>query len=210
LVNGPASILAEEPPPGIMSSAARLHAPPAPIEVAELTPEALPDAWSNGRTTGLALQTALSNRRSGTILPWVLIKRAIGAAVSTRWLTIAPEPGPWPCDAAQAAGLALSIPDSQPVSPIAAPRPASSASPGAAEAPTHYTHARPGAVLPVSGIQDLAEAVGDIATVVAGYDLRFSVAVQFADGRTPPRDIITRLNEVLQRVDENLRIESNT
>jgi hypothetical protein len=46
-----------------------------------------------------------------------------------------------------------------------------------------------------------------IATVVAGYDLRFSVAVQFADGRTPTKDIIVRLNEVLQRVDENLRTQ---
>lgn len=208
LVNGPASVLGEEPPPGIMSASARLFAPPAPIDVSDLMPETLADAWNGGRTTGLALQTALSNRQGGTVLPWVLVKRAINSAISTRWLVVAPESGAWPCDAAQAAALALSVPDSQPVVPVPEPRSPPSTS-GLAEGQKPYMHASSSALLPISGIQDLAEAVGDIGDVVAGYDLRFSVAVQFADGRKPPRDVVARLNEVLRRVDDRLLVDSD-
>ena len=208
LVNGPASVLGEEPPPGIMTASARLYAPPSAIDVSDLMPETLPDAWTNGRTTGLALQTALSNRCGGVVLPWDLIKRAVGSAISTRWLVVAPESGPWPCDAAQAAVLALSVPASQPVSSLAEPEPQPPPWSSTTARPTQSAH-QGGALLPISGIQDLAEAIGDIGDAAAGYDLRFAVAVQFADGRKPPPDVVARLNEVLRRVDAKLLIEGD-
>ncbi len=70
-------------------------------------------------------------------------------------------------------------------------------------------HASSTALLPISGIQDLAEAVGDIGDIVAGYDLRFSVTIHFSDGRKPPKDVVARLNEVLRRIDEKLQTDSD-
>ena len=73
LTSGPASILNEPVPAGVLNTEATLRPPPAPIPVDELMKEAIPQAWQDGKTTALALVTALSQKRGAT-LPWHTVK----------------------------------------------------------------------------------------------------------------------------------------
>ena len=53
LTNGPASILNEPVPAGVLGSSAILRPPPEQISVDELMAESIPDAWKEGKTNGL-------------------------------------------------------------------------------------------------------------------------------------------------------------
>jgi hypothetical protein len=60
LLSGPASILGEPIPAGVLTPAAGLSVPPAIVPAAEILPENLPAAWKDDETTALAVATALS------------------------------------------------------------------------------------------------------------------------------------------------------
>src|SRR5204863_4310093 len=60
LVSGPASVLAETIPAGILTPKALLRQPPAMIAAAEILPENLSDAWLEEQATALSIATALS------------------------------------------------------------------------------------------------------------------------------------------------------
>jgi hypothetical protein len=62
LTSGAASIWGDVPPPGIVSKTAVLHQPPEPISVSSLTPEVLPDAWTDGKTTAHSIGQAVAWR----------------------------------------------------------------------------------------------------------------------------------------------------
>ena len=110
LANGPASFQGEIVPPGVLTDAAALRAPMPPLVVERLTQDAVPEAWKDGRTNALALSAALAVQ-VGSPLPWPILRRAIGDALDARWLELAPDSGPWPCDAAGAAAVTLKQPD---------------------------------------------------------------------------------------------------
>ena len=59
--------------------------------------EAIPQAWQDGKTTALALVTALSQKRGAT-LPWDTVKSAIDGAIRAKWLALSNESAYWPCD----------------------------------------------------------------------------------------------------------------
>jgi hypothetical protein len=83
LLSGPASILAEPIPPGVLNPSARLSAPPAVIAPAEILPENLPSPWKGGAASGLSIATALSVR-VGKTLPWKTVRDSINAALQAR------------------------------------------------------------------------------------------------------------------------------
>ena len=87
MTNGPASILGEPVPPGILSPPAKLRPPPDPIAVDELMPSSISEAWSEEKTNALAVATALSTKR-GVTLPWFSVQTAIESAIRTRWLEL--------------------------------------------------------------------------------------------------------------------------
>lgn len=60
LTNGPASVLAEPIPAGVLTAQAVLQKPPAMIAAAEILPENLGDAWTDDEATALSIATALS------------------------------------------------------------------------------------------------------------------------------------------------------
>ena len=70
MTNGPASILGEPVPPGVLGPFAKLRPPPDPIALDELMPSSIPGAWSEEKANALAIATALSTMR-GVTLPWV-------------------------------------------------------------------------------------------------------------------------------------------
>ena len=107
--SGPASILNETVPPGVLSASASLRPPPAPISVQEFMEAEIPDAWRDRKTNALALATALSNRRDVT-LPWHTVKTAISGAIQANWLALSEESGDWPCDFSGAQHVLLEIP----------------------------------------------------------------------------------------------------
>jgi hypothetical protein len=192
--SGPASLLAEDVPPGVLTESSMLRAPPAPISPADLMPEQLPGAWIKSETNGAALATALS-QRAGLNLPWTTVRAAIDAALQTRYLELAAGSGTWPCDYSGAAGARFKVAAAQ---PAPTPKPADAAKPGTRIAQADLKH---------SQVQDLADVMGDLLKAKASYELRFHVRIEVAGKQPPPDAMIDAINKVLAKVSKDMRVE---
>ncbi|MHB9089950.1 MAG: hypothetical protein ACYC7H_00890, partial [Chloroflexota bacterium] len=192
LTNGPASILAEPIPAGLLTGTAILQPPPAPIATTDLSPLNLPEAWRDGVTTGIGLIAALS-AKPGKNLPWVTVRSAIDGALRGRLLELTPDSGAWPCDLAGATNLRLREPSSKPEIVI----PQVPVKPGTLTA---------SAELQTGEMQDMAEVVGDIVKAAAGYDLKFRLTVELSGKDSPPTEMTTKINALLQKVTPELKL----
>ena len=191
LVNGPASFQGEPVPPGVLTDTAELRAPMLPLSVDRLTKDAVPGAWKEGRTSALALSAALSVQ-VGAPVPWPVLRRAIDDALGARWLERAPDSGPWPCEAAGAAAVALKQPDTAKDKDIADPRGEYVSTPKGA-----YTGA---AILEPNELQDLVDALPEVIKTAAGVPLQFHVHITLGDGGDVPSETVTSLNELLEGI----------
>lgn len=108
LTNGPASLLAEVIPTGVLTAQAVLQRPPAMIAAAEILPVNLPHAWTDGETTALALTTALS-QKSGQTLPWKTVLDVISASLNARFTELDPASGAWPCEYPSAQNVKMKV-----------------------------------------------------------------------------------------------------
>jgi hypothetical protein len=81
LLSGPASILGEEIPTGVLDDAATLRKRPLAVPATEILSETLPDAWEGTSATALSIATAL-HQKQGVNLPWTVVREAIDAG---RW-----------------------------------------------------------------------------------------------------------------------------
>ena len=180
LTNGPASVWKEQPPYGTLDGNAVLHPPPDGLAPQELTMEALPGAWTDGRANGISLSQALSQQR-GRTLPWRLVRDGIEAGVKSRWLTLAEGSTVVHCGYDQAGNVRVERPATVTPDP---PRPGDSPV-AAAEFD-----------LDPAQVQDLADRVSDLQTASAGYMLRFRLTPAL-DEDTPPeiRAAVDRLLE---------------
>ena len=106
LVNGPATVLGEEIPAGVLSDAARLRQPPPSVPAPDLLPANLPEAWSDGKTTALSVAAALA-QKNGFNLPWKTVREAITSALNARFLELAEGSAYWPCDYPAAGAVTL-------------------------------------------------------------------------------------------------------
>jgi hypothetical protein len=97
LLSGPASILGEPIPVGVLNNSAKLRIPPAAIAAAEILPENLGDAWQLGVSTGLSIAAALS-MKVGRTLPWLTVRDAITSSLQARFIELAEGSRDWPCD----------------------------------------------------------------------------------------------------------------
>jgi len=190
LINGPASILKETVPAGVLSASAVLRPPPERFAVDELTASSIPDAWEGGETNALAIATALSTKR-GVTLPWSTVQTAIEDAIRSRWIDLKDGSGSWPCELASAKQVLFRVPSGKP-DPPPSPKPAGLLT---AEA-----------VLEANGIQDLAEQVPDIAKAAVGNDLRFNVRVELGGETTPNPDTVEKINDLLSEVSDKLKL----
>jgi hypothetical protein len=184
---GPASVLAEPVPVGVLADTSTLQAPPPPIAPTDLVPDALPSAWSAGETTALSVASALS-ARAGQNLPWTSVRTAIDAALRMRVLERTIDSGPWPVDLPGAGVVKLRVPEK--IGATSTVRP----SPGVLQAE---------AELEASQVQDLADVVADVVKTAAGCDLRFIVRVELGAEDMPPEDAVDEINGLLMSVDEN-------
>ena len=189
LLNGPASFQGEPLPAGVLTAAATLRAPMAPIPVQRLMSDAAPDAWKSGEATVLGLSVALAGQEHHPI-PWTVLRRAVGDAISSRWLEVAPEIGDWPCEPAGAAALRLRVPDA--FDPISV-----------SEKKGVYTCS---AALEPAALQDLVDALPDIVRTAAGVRLEFSIRVKLGNGKDVPPDTVESIKALLEGVDPSLRL----
>ncbi|MCX7707207.1 MAG: hypothetical protein N2204_04290, partial [Anaerolineae bacterium] len=100
-VVGVAAFWREPLPSGNPSDGWQLWPAPAPLRGADLTPQALPDAWQGGETTAQALAAALAGRRRYPI-PWTLLREGVDDALRLRLFEPASGSSPWPCSPALA------------------------------------------------------------------------------------------------------------
>ncbi|MFZ0890375.1 MAG: DUF499 domain-containing protein [Candidatus Binataceae bacterium] len=191
LTSGQASILAEEIPAGLLIDDARLQAPPLPIPASDVTPSSLPEVWSAGAATALALGIALS-RKAGVNLPWATVRDAIDGAIRAQMLERTLDSAPWPCDYAAAQNVKLRVPTRPPIERV------------------EKFELRPDVLvaeadLRPSEIQDLAEQLPEIRKAAGAADVKFHLRLEL-DGRgtSPGHDIVAKLNGLLARISKAL------
>jgi Protein of unknown function (DUF499) len=198
LTHGPTSLLSEEIPAGLLSDEARLQSPPTPIAATDVLPANLPDAWTGGTTTALAIADALS-AKLGKPLPWETVRTAIDGACQGRYLERTEDSGPWPCDYSLAAKVLLKPRSTSPASPAPAPAPTPPPAPAGVLVASSYL--KPGE------IQDLADQIGEISSEAVGCDLKIQVRIEIGSaGHRPSDDLVARLNAKLAEVSKDLKL----
>ena len=190
LTSGPASILKEPVPAGVLSAAAILRPPPERIDVDELMAKSIPDAWKDSKTNALAIATALSTKR-GVNLPWSTVQTAIEDGIRARWIELSSGRAAWPCDLAGAQQVIFQVPATAREEP-SAPKPR-----GLLMAEE---------VLEASGIQDLADQIPDITKAAIGNTLKFNIRIEFGGETTPDPEAVKKINELLAEVSDALKL----
>jgi hypothetical protein len=199
LVSGPASVLAESSPAGVLTSKAILRQPPAMIAAAEILPENLPDAWSDGTATALSIAIALS-QKFGQTMPWKTVKDVITASINARFAELDPTSGDWPCDYPAAQSIKLKIasgpsgrPDGRGLGPTT---------------PSMCLVAH--AELEPSEIQDLAEIIPNLLELKAKFatPLTFRVQIELGDGKEKPsEDAAREINKLLKELRDGFELQ---
>jgi hypothetical protein len=209
LLSGPASLLAEQLPAGVLSPAASLRVPPTVISAAAILPENLPGAWKDDKTTALAIATALS-QQAGHTLPWKTVRDVIGGALQARFLTLTPDSGPWPCELPGAQNLKITlVPASEKVVGVGGKGGGFIAGVelGGDHPHTHVLIAT--ADFEPSEIQDLAELVPQLLAfrTKAQLPLRFQVRLEVGDGsQKPPAQAAEDLNKLLAGLKDGFQL----
>ena len=193
MTNGPASILGEAIPAGVLTPAAVLRPPPDQIAVGELMAEEIADAWQDGKSNALAIMTAISAKR-GVNLPWSAVRSAIGEGIRAQWLELAEGSAPLDTDLAGAQGVLLQTPAAKPV--------------GVRDGTDDYQEGvlAAEATLEGYGIQDLAEIMPEILEAAAGDSIKFKVRIEFGGKVAPDREKVERINALLSEALEALRL----
>jgi hypothetical protein len=198
LRSGPASLLAEPVPAGVLSPSATLAAPPAVIPAAEILPENLPNAWKEGETTALALSSALS-QKAGKVLPWKAVRDAIGGSLQARFAELIDGSAKWPCEMHAAGTVRLKA--------AASSGGGSGGTGGTGGAVSRVLSAS--AYLEPSQIQDLADMVPRLLGIKAKSKvaIRFRIQVDVGDGKAvPPKDVAAEVTEVLSEISGELQL----
>ena len=187
LTSGPASILGEDIPEGILTPDAQLRTPPVPIPATAILPQQLTGTWTNSTATALAIYESLSKQATVT-LPWSSVQQAIKEAQRARLLEVAADSGPWPCDYLGAAIARFQLTAEQPPPPP----------------PGEMVSAE--ATLQPHEIQDLAELLPEIGKSSAGLSLSFYMRVELHTKQRPSSEVIDRINDLLKKVKKDLEL----
>lgn len=128
-------------------------------------------------------------------MPWQLVRESLDAAYRIRLLERDEGSGPWPCDLGDAPRVKLRLPkDAPPPGPPLPPRPSGLLVAEAYVAPHE--------------IQDLAEQIGNITKAAVGHDLKFRLRIELGGETPPPDDVVSRVNDALKEISEDLRLTS--
>ncbi len=197
MLSGPASLLEEDIPEGVLTEHAILREPPHAFAATEILPETLPEAWEDNHTTALSIATVLSNRYKAA-LPWKVVEDVIDAAIRARFIQLDVDSAAWPCDYSGAKQIKLIF---------------EGISIGTGVAGAEEEKAGRNIVtveLEPNQIQDMGDLIPALLELKAQYntDLKFTLSLRL---NTPKKeidpDIVKQLNELLSGVDENLKFE---
>ncbi len=197
LLSGPASILGEPIPPGVLNPSARLSAPPPVIAPAEILPENLPNAWKDGVASALSIATALSVK-TGKTLPWKTVRDLVSGALQARFLELAQGSQAWPCDFPSAQFSKFAVATGGAVTGSGVGR--------VADVGLGTILVASGELTP-SQVQDLGDIVPKLLEVKtkAGTIIRFHIRIEVGDGKARPAEEVAReINALLQRISEGL------
>jgi hypothetical protein len=197
LLSGPASILGEPIPAGVLNANAKLCPPPVVIAPAEILQENLPDAWKNDTASGLSITTALS-MKVGKTLPWKTVRDVISGALQARFLELTEDSQGWPCDFPSAQFVKFKVP---------------AGITGGVTAGTIITGGITkllvaSAELEPSQVQDLGDIIPKLLEIKtkANAPIRFLVRIEMGDGKTLPSDeAVKEANALLKSVKEDLK-----
>lgn len=196
LLSGPASVFGEPIPPGVLAPEARLHEPPRVFTAAEILPENLPEAWKDGKTTALAISTALS-QKEGRTLPWKSVRDVISASINARFITLAEGSEPWPSEFPSAARIKLEISTGGPL-------------PGGRGEPAPSPNVLVAAAdLEPSEVQDLADLVPQLLEIKArtNIPMRFQIRLDLGDGaERPTEEVVVQINELLRSLKSDFKL----
>lgn len=199
LLSGPASLLAEPIPAGVLTPHSRLHVPPAAISAAAILPENLPHAWKDGGTTALAIATALS-QQAGDTLPWKTVRDVIGGSLQARFIALSDDSAPWPCDFPAANTIKLRVGTSSS---------ATGGGTGGTGGPVSPRIRVAAAEFEPSQIQDLGDVIPALLEIKARENLamRFHLRLEIGDGSTVPSDkVVSDLNEILKDMGSDFHV----
>jgi len=198
LLAGPASILGEEIPEGILSEDAILRMPPQPIPAPEILSENMPTAWKSGKSTALSIHTALSNK-AGAILPWKTVRQAITDALRASFIELE-EGSSWPCD--QIESKRVTLKESSGI--IIDEGEKSGEETKGAFALSAIAELEP------SQIQDLGDIIPKLLDIKAkkGFPIKFRVQIMVGEGDEKPDEVTQqKINDLLSGVDSDLELK---
>ena len=178
-------------PPAVLTAAATLRPPPDPVAVDALTADSIPEAWKDGRSNALAVSAALSNKH-GESLPWSIVRDALDTGIRARWIALAEESAPWPCELAGARNVVLRVP-SEVVDPVDKPAPKGLLVAGGA--------------LPADGIQGPGGPGPGSPQGRGGPRSRVRCACALRRRDPPEPDAVDRINALLAEVSEDWKLK---
>ncbi|NMP23504.1 hypothetical protein [Sulfobacillus harzensis] len=189
VTTGGLSVWQEPLPDGLLTTGARLNAPPTPLSVFDLLPDRVPEAWQDGKTTALALLVALSNLQ-GEPLPWLLVRQVITEARNHGLVHLELGTTTWPCGRADAEQVRISVGDTPIIDPPPPPLP--------------KQRLRSDRVLKPSEVQDLADVIGELMRLLQPWAPTIQVTLD-VDTSTAPMDPTVRhqVNALLSQVKDN-------
>jgi hypothetical protein len=196
LLSGPASILGEEIPTGVLTDGATLRKRPLAISATEILSETLPDAWEGQSATALSIATAL-HQKQGVNLPWTVVRDVIDAALRASFVELDTDSSPWPCELAGAQTIKLKMPSGGPPKPK--PKPAVKPGMFAAEAE-----------LEPNQIQDLGDLIPELLKLKAKANLNMKFHLRFEAGnesQPPDQAVIDEINKLLEGVQEGFELK---
>jgi hypothetical protein len=190
--SGPASLLGEDVPAGLMNADAALQPPPDPISPLELLPGTLADAWRDGKTDALSIAVALS-KKAGKALPWLTVREALDGAFRARLLDRAEGSGDWPCDYSRASTVSIAMPKA--------------GSPPPPQASASDTRESAEVALKPNQLQDFVDVLPDILTATAGLEMSFWITLEVKGKERPSDKTVATVNKLLESVAPGLRVQ---
>jgi hypothetical protein len=203
LSSGPASVLGEDIPTGVLTMQAVLRPPPEMLAAAEILPENLPEAWSNGESSAWAIASALS-QKAGLPLPWQTIREVISSALNARFVQLDPTSNSWPCDYPAAQGIKLKMSTSGDKGG------GGSDGGGGGGGEVRDGHCKwAESTLEASEIQDLADLLPQLLSIRnhSGCPILFKLRIEVGDADKLPDDTtVAEINELLAKLKAGFKL----